>query len=53
MIHAYQEVATQYKELDLSMGKIKVRTVLLVEKVSFKKRDKEKHTPVAKLVHVQ
>jgi len=46
-------VATQYKELDLSMGKIKVRTVLLDENVSFQRGDKEKHTPVAKLPHVQ
>jgi len=46
-------VATQYKELDLSMGKINVRTVLLVEKVSFQREDKEKHNPVTKLTHVQ
>jgi len=46
-------VATQYKELDLSMGKIKERTVLLVEKMPFQRGDKEKYTPVAKLPHVQ
>jgi len=40
MIHSYQDVATQYKELDLSMDKIKVITVLLVEKVSFQREIK-------------
>jgi hypothetical protein len=53
MINSYQEVATQYKELDLSMGKIKVRTILLVEKVSFQRADKQKYTPLAKLLHTQ
>jgi len=40
MINSYQDVATQYKELDLSMDKIKVITVLLVEKVSFQREIK-------------
>ena len=35
------------------MGKIKVRTVLLVANVSVQRGDKEKCTPVAKLLHVQ